>query len=265
MTKTPLYLFQRLDDSLDTMPGESQPAEFTLVWQLESIQNHFDWRDSRVKIVNTLADNGLIAGVVWATGVRVEESKAEFQSQISALLEIRKQQEFPAPALKKAIRDLLRTGGFKPAGRNKPASEYLAAACRNDKFPLINNLVDINNYLSLQSGLPISMLDIAKTGQELVLRYGKADERYVFNSVGHEIDIKGLISICREDGESEALGNPVKDSMAGKLTEETRSIVAVVYATKAAITETQLSELMNSFAGMLKELAYAESVEVQFV
>ncbi|MDF1663274.1 MAG: phenylalanine--tRNA ligase beta subunit-related protein [Planctomycetota bacterium] len=219
-----------------------------------------------MQILNTLVDRGLRAGVVWASGVRVEESNSELQSKISALLETRKVQEFPGPELKKAVRDLLRTGGYKPAGRNKPASEYLAAACRNDKFPIINNLVDINNYLSLHSGLPISMLDLAKTGTELILRFGGDGERYVFNSVGHEIDIKGLISICSgANGASRALGNPVKDSMAGKLTEETESVVAVVYAPATAVTKTQLSELMDSFAEMLRELAYAQSVEIQYV
>lgn len=219
-----------------------------------------------MNLLNSLVEKGLRAGVVWASGVRVEESSDQFQSRIAELLKERKNQEFPFADLKKAIRDLLRTGGYKPAGRNKPASEYLAAACRKDKFPIINNLVDINNYLSLRSGLPISMLDRAKTGDELVLRYGKDGESYVFNSVGQEIELKGLISICRQPVESgEALGNPVKDSMAGKLTEETKDIVAVVYSAESMTSKSQLSELMNSFAELLKELAYAESVEIQIV
>ena len=70
-------------------------------------------------------------------------------------------EDFPPPHVKEPIRALLPRGGFKPAGRNKPASEYLAQAAREARFPRINNCVYINNLLSLESGLPISLLDLA--------------------------------------------------------------------------------------------------------
>lgn len=217
-------------------------------------------------MTNDLADKGLQAGVVWARGVEVKESPGDFVTRIKELLALRREQDFPAPELKKAVRDLLRTGGYKPAGRGKPASEYLAGACKKDKFPFINNLVDINNYLSLQSGLPISMLDLAKTGSDLTLRYGREGERYVFNSVGQEIDVKGLISICQSEEEGgRPLGNPVKDSMAGKLGEDTEAIVAVIYSCEKACTGAQLSEILRSFEDLLREFAGATSVETQIV
>src|SRR3712207_7695492 len=50
-----------------------------------------------------------------------------------------------------ALPILLRNGGFRPSGRNKPASEYLAQAAREGRFPRINNLVDVNNLVSLRS------------------------------------------------------------------------------------------------------------------
>ena len=46
---------------------------------------------------------------------------------------------------KAAVRDLLRAGGYKPSGRSKPASEYLAAAYAKQAFPRINALVDACN------------------------------------------------------------------------------------------------------------------------
>src|ERR1700690_2654143 len=57
-----------------------------------------------------------------------------------------------------AVRDLLRAGGFKPAGRSKPASEYLHAAAAEERFPRINAAVDACNAASLHSGLPISLI-----------------------------------------------------------------------------------------------------------
>src|SRR6476661_745753 len=57
------------------------------------------------------------------------------------------------------VRQLLRHGGFKPAGRSKPASEYLHAAAAEARFPRINAAVDTCNVVSLCSGLPISLVD----------------------------------------------------------------------------------------------------------
>ena len=58
-----------------------------------------------------------------------------------------------------AVRDLLRHGGFKPTGRNKPASEYLIKAANGGLRSTINLAVDACNAVSLHSGLPISVVD----------------------------------------------------------------------------------------------------------
>ena len=39
---------------------------------------------------------------------------------------------------KRHVRDLLRHGGFKPAGRSKPCWEYMRSAAQKGKFPRIN-------------------------------------------------------------------------------------------------------------------------------
>ena len=109
-------------------------------------------------------------------------------------------EEFPPPTVKTGIRKMLKRGGFSPSGRNKPASEYLAQTAREGRFPAINNLVDINNLVSLEHGLPISMLDLDVAGEAIEIRYGRAGEKYVFNSMGQEIDLEGLICICLRDG-----------------------------------------------------------------
>src|SRR5688572_5426847 len=83
-----------------------------------------------------------------------------------------------------AVRDLLRHGGFKPAGRSKPASEYLAAAFAEDRFPRINALVDTCNVVSLHSGLPISLVDVDKLEGALAIRVAPPGTTYVFNPTG---------------------------------------------------------------------------------
>ena len=52
---------------------------------------------------------------------------------------------------RKAVRDLLRHGGHKPAGRGKPASEFLHKAASNAGLGSINLPVDLCNAASLHS------------------------------------------------------------------------------------------------------------------
>lgn len=128
------------------------------------------------------------------------------------------------------VRGMLRHGKYKPTGRGKPASEYLDRAAVEDRFPHINNLVDINNLISLRALLPISLIDLGRAGRDrFVVRRGRAGESYVFNSAGQIIELTDLLLVARLP-EDEACANPVKDSMATKLDDAARDVLAVLYA-----------------------------------
>jgi DNA/RNA-binding domain of Phe-tRNA-synthetase-like protein len=180
-------------------------------------------------------------------------------AELGALVRRRSLVDFPPAELKTAVRDLLRTERFKPSGRSKPASEYLAQAARENRFPFINNLVDINNYISLLSGLPASLLDLTVLGDELVIRYGRENERYVFNSTGQHIDLDGLICVCSAAGTP--FGNPVKDSLAGKITDNTTSVIGIVFAPQSIMTDNEVTLLADRFANLLQTYASAGAVE----
>jgi DNA/RNA-binding domain of Phe-tRNA-synthetase-like protein len=220
-----------------------------------------------MKVSVRTGDPEFVAGVVVARAVTVGPTPPELAARIDELVTRRAAEaEFPPPAVKEGVRAMLRRGGFKPSGRNKPASEYLAQAAREGRFPRINNLVDINNLLSLESGLPISLLDLDAVGANPELRYGVEGERYVFNSAGQEIELKGLVCVCRaEDGTSVPLGNAIKDSMAGKLKDSTRDVIGVVYGTQAAASVEQVGRLVRDFGELLTRFGGAASVETQVV
>jgi DNA/RNA-binding domain of Phe-tRNA-synthetase-like protein len=214
-----------------------------------------------MKITNRVTDPLFIAGIAIAHDVKVAPSPAALVSALQKLITERAKQEFPPNNIKEAIRAMLRAGGFKPAGRNKPASEYLAQAARDGRFPLINNLVDINNLLSLETGFPISLLDLAVVSESAELRLGNDGEKYVFNQGGQEIELKGLVCVCRNEPESMPLGNPVKDSMAGKLKENTNSVIGVIYGTKTLTDPSEMERITARFAALLHEYGSASRVE----
>jgi DNA/RNA-binding domain of Phe-tRNA-synthetase-like protein len=133
-------------------------------------------------------------------------------------------------AVKTAVRDMLRQAGFKPAGRSKPASEYLAAAFAEQRFPRVNAVVDTCNVVSLWSGLPVSLVDADRLEGALVIRAAPVGTSYVFNPSGQVIDAGGLVCLWDEHGPS---GTPVKDAQRTKTHGDSRNALAIVWGTRA--------------------------------
>jgi DNA/RNA-binding domain of Phe-tRNA-synthetase-like protein len=131
--------------------------------------------------------------------------------------------------IRAAVRDLLRAGGFKPTGRNKPASEYLQRAAAERSLAFINLAVDACNLCSLHSGLPMSVLDLDRTRPPLSVAIAPAGARYVFNSAGQVIDLGGLVCLSDADG---PCANPVKDAQRTKTHPATRTALYLVWGTQ---------------------------------
>src|SRR5262249_24887637 len=120
----------------------------------------------------------------------------------------------PAPlhsddAVREAVRQLLRHGGFKPTGRSKPASEYLIRADGEGKLTAINLAVDTCNGVSLHSGLPISVVDLDRARPPFRVGLAPDDAHYVFNASGQTIDVGGLLCLFDAEG---PCANAVKDA-----------------------------------------------------
>jgi DNA/RNA-binding domain of Phe-tRNA-synthetase-like protein len=133
-------------------------------------------------------------------------------------------------AIREAVRQLLRHGGFKPTGRSKPASEYLLKAVREKLLTPINVAVDVCNVVSLHSGLPISVVDLDRAREPFRVGVAAAGSNYVFNASGQTIDLGGLLCLFDADG---PCGNAVKDAQRTKTTAETRRTLSLVWGTSA--------------------------------
>jgi hypothetical protein len=125
-----------------------------------------------------------------------------------------------------AVRDLLRGRGYRPTGRGKPSSEYLAAAIADGRLGSINAVVDAGNVASLHSGLPISVVDADLGTAPWRLDVPPAGAQYVFNRGGQTIDVGGLL--CLHDATGPC-ANAVKDSQRTKTTPATQRVLAVVW------------------------------------
>lgn len=135
----------------------------------------------------------------------------------------------PPADIKAVVRDLLRGHGYRPTGRGKPASEYVAAAVPAGRLGSINAVVDIGNVVSLHSGLPVSVVDVDCLAAPLRVAIPPADTRYVFNRGGQEIDVGGLLSLHDANG---PCANAVKDAQRSKTSAETMRVLAIVWGTE---------------------------------
>ena len=194
----------------------------------------------------------LLLGVVESHSVPSGPADAALAAEINAAVEshvVRPRSEI----VKTAVRDLLRAGGYKPAGRGKPASEYLAQAAERGEFPRISQIVDALNLVSFESGLPISLLDAKRVMEgtdSLVIRFGRSGESYVFNAAGHEINLEGLVLVSHRNGP--ALGNPVKDSRMAKTTDNTSHTIAFVWASRRVFEMAELHQVCLRLGNLLR-------------
>lgn len=160
--------------------------------------------------------------------------------------------------LRGAIRDLLRHGGYKPTGRGKPSSEYLVRAVGEGALGSINPAVDACNAVSLASGLPISVVDLALARAPFRVGLAGKDASYVFNASGQTIDIEGLLCLFDADG---PCANAVKDAQRTKTSAATTRTLSIVWGAEG------LAELLARTTRWYRELlesagARTEGVEL---
>jgi len=135
----------------------------------------------------------------------------------------------PDDDVRKAVRQLLRHGGYRPTGRGKPASEYLLRAAGDESLQTINLAVDTCNAVSLHSGLPISVVDLAAASTPFRIGIAEESSEYVFNPAGQTIRLTGLL--CLHDA-SGPCANGVKDSQRTKTGDGTTRTLSIVWGTR---------------------------------
>lgn len=192
-------------------------------------------------------------GVVLAEALSVAPAAAPLSAALSELVARRAGQSLDVAeeARRQACRNMLRHGAFKPTGRSKPASEYLLKVARQGELPRINGPVDANNLVSLDAMVPISVWDLDRSGSErFVLCRGSAEQHYVFNQAGQQLDLSDLIcgAALEPDGSCRPIVTPIKDSMATKIAPDTTRAAALIYFPLSAGGVELLSQLTARLA-----------------
>lgn len=206
-----------------------------------------------VKVISNIDDPRLMLGVLEVEGGAVRPASDSLRKVADALAEKVVAGSFEIQEDKRrAIRQLLKIGGFSPSGRNRPAQELLVKDLKErGAFNYINNVVDVNNVVSLESMLPISIFDTAKLKGDVIVRIARESEGYVFNQSGQYMDLKRCIVCCHGGGDGQCIGSPVKDSMETKIFEGASGFLAVIYCSTEAYNRDDLFEMTGKMASLL--------------
>jgi DNA/RNA-binding domain of Phe-tRNA-synthetase-like protein len=160
-------------------------------------------------------------------------------------------------AVRTAMRDLLRHGGFKPTGRSKPSSEYLLREHTEGRLGPINPVVDACNVVSLWSGIPISVIDADLITPPLSVGIAPPGTKYVFNRSGQELDLGGLVCLGDAAG---PCANAVKDSQRTKTHDGTRRTVSLLWGTRAL--EGRTARAAKWYRSLLEKALGAGTIDV---
>ncbi|HJN13499.1 MAG TPA: phenylalanine--tRNA ligase beta subunit-related protein [Pirellulaceae bacterium] len=159
-------------------------------------------------------------------------------------------------AIRSAVRDLLRYGGFKPTGRSKPASEYLIKVTEQRGLSSINVAVDACNVVSLHSGLPISVVDLDLVHEPFRVGIAPPESSYLFNPSGQTMDVGRLLCLFDIEG---PCANAVKDSQRTKTNPETRRTLTLIWGTKTLLGRATAADVWY------QELLKADNALVELV
>lgn len=122
----------------------------------------------------------------------------------------------------------------------------------------INNVVDINNYLSILSGYSMGTYDLAHvTGG---ITWKRASEGTAYQGIGKDVlNIEFLPALFDEVG---PFGNPTSDNTRAMITDDTKEILLVYYTFNGG---QELESLLELSKELLEKHAAGTDFEIQIL
>jgi DNA/RNA-binding domain of Phe-tRNA-synthetase-like protein len=158
------------------------------------------------------------------TGARSEAVDHELRLCEEKILKLAEPKAVLESAAILATRAAYKALGKDPARYRGSAEALLRRVIAGKGLPRINNVVDVINYVSVESRLPVGLYDLAHVQGDIVFRAGRAGETY--KGIGkYDLNLEGLPVF------SDALGphgSPTSDSERTMVTEATKQVIAII-------------------------------------
>lgn len=111
-------------------------------------------------------------------------------------------------------------------GRYRVSSEALLRRVRRgDALYTINSVVDVNNLLSIESGLSVGSYDLDQIHGTITFRKAEKGEGYM--GIGKDfLDMENMLVLADEEG---IFGSSMSDSTRAMVKEQTKNVLLVLY------------------------------------
>lgn len=189
--------------------------------------------------------------------VRVEKDPEEFlallNGQIAQLAEVELSQANKRDYIQNTRKAYKALG--KDPNRYRCSAEAMCRRIAKERgLYYINNVVDINNYLSILSGYSMGTYDLAHV--EGAVTWERAPEGTAYQGIGKDVlNIEYLPALFDEKG---PFGNPTSDNTRAMITDATEEILMVFYCFNGG---QELEALLEKAETLLTKYAGASQTE----
>ncbi len=144
-------------------------------------------------------------------------------------------------------------------GRYRVSSEALIRRIRRgDELYHVNSVVDVNNMISVESGLSVGSYDLDHIYGAITLR--KAENGEGYTGIGKDfLDMENMIVLADDEG---IFGSTMSDSTRAMVTENTKEILVVIYCFENDI---DLQTLLSSAKDAFRKFADGQNIETWII
>ncbi len=198
----------------------------------------------------------LILGVVYAN-VTVEKSSKELWDLINKesqkIISEFTLDKLPSTSGIFELREAYKKLGKSPSRYRGSAEALIRRLLQGKELYRVNNIVDINNLVSICSRFPVGSYDIESISFPVQFRIGKKGEKY--KGIGKQvINVASLPVFCDTDG---PYGSPTSDSEKAMIKINTKSIMMVIISFSG---ESKINEYLSFAENLLVKYAHGKEI-----
>lgn len=186
-----------------------------------------------------------------------EEFLAMLNGKIAELSEVELSQANKRDKIQ-STRKAYKALGKEPNRYRSSAEAMCRRIAKERGLYYINNVVDINNYLSIKSGYSMGTYDLARTEGDIT--WMRAPEGTTYRGIGKDVlNIEFLPVLFDEEG---PFGNPTSDNDRTMITDETKDLLLVYYAFDG---DADLPGLLEEAKELLEKYAGGKDFETKIL
>lgn len=158
----------------------------------------------------------------------------------------------------KAGREAYKSLGKSPSKYRLSSEALMRRVLQGKGIYRVNNIVDINNLISIKSKFPVGSYDLNNIGSSLTLDRAKEGEKY--KGIGKDlINIECLPVLIDEKG---PFGSPTSDSVRAMVKDSSKEIIMCIYSFSG---EEELKNYLEEAKNLLEKYAQGRDFHINII